>query len=77
MLLDRFLSEIHMINSAFRERLLQTLDLMEFGIALMRQNIIRARPCATSDEVEKELDRWLFDQPEVFIPWSSLNEQVS
>lgn len=50
------------------DRLHATLDMMEFGIELMRQNIRRALPNASSSEIERELKRWLIEQPKVFIP---------
>lgn len=44
-------------------RLLETLDLMDFGIALMRQNIRRAFPAASEELVDRKLERWLLEEP--------------
>ena len=54
-------------HSAAR-RLLEALDLMEFGIELMRQNIVRALPGASKELIDSELNRWLMEQPAQFIP---------
>ena len=56
------------INQQRVSNLLGALDLMDFSIELMRQNISRALPDAPSSVIERELQRWLIDQPEVFIP---------
>jgi len=48
--------------------LLEAVDLMEFGIALMRQNIARRLPNASSAHVDDELERWLIEQPTTFLP---------
>ncbi|MCB0338015.1 MAG: hypothetical protein KDD53_00355 [Bdellovibrionales bacterium] len=47
-------------------RLLETVELMEFGVALMRQNITRMLPNSSKEAIESELQRWLFNQPDVF-----------
>lgn len=60
--------EDHDIASKNRAALIAAVDLMEFGIRLMRQNISRALPGATPNHVDAELRRWLFDQPEFFRP---------
>lgn len=44
-----------------------TIDLMEFGIALMRQNISRSLPGATQETLDRELQCWLSEQPEVVV----------
>ena len=49
------------------DRLLATVDLMEFGVDLMRQNIARKLPGATPQKIESELQRWLMDQPARFV----------
>jgi hypothetical protein len=56
------------------ERLLATLDLMEFGIAVMRQTIVRRFPDASNEEIVAELNRWLLDQPHCFLPFGSQAE---
>lgn len=43
-------------------KLLATVDLMDFGIGLMRQNIRRRMPRATADEVNAVMYRWLYLQ---------------
>lgn len=53
------------------ERLLAALDLMEFSIELMRQNIARELPDAPPEKIEEELARWLIEQPSPFIVRSS------
>jgi hypothetical protein len=40
-----------------------TLDLVETGIALMRQNLRRADPMASEVEIEERLTRWLRERP--------------
>ena len=47
-------------------RLASALELMEFGILLMRQNIKRSLPSAPETHVDAELRRWLIDQPPRF-----------
>lgn len=49
-------------------KLLDCLDLMEAGIEIIRQTIIRRNPDAPHEFVESELHRWLFEQPDIFIP---------
>jgi hypothetical protein len=39
------------------------LDLHVMGVALMRQNLRRADPAATPDEIEARLAAWLHDRP--------------
>jgi len=41
---------------------------MEAGIEMLRQMVIRGFPEASSEHIESELHRWLFEQPEIFIP---------
>ena len=55
-------------SEKMRESLLSAIDLMEFGIRLMRQNISRALPDASKEQVDIELRRWLFEQPADFQP---------
>lgn len=45
------------------ERLLAGIDMMEFGLELMRQNIARRMPNATSAEQDAELAKWLSEEP--------------
>jgi hypothetical protein len=40
-----------------------TLDLFETGVALMRQNLRRAHPEATEEEIDGLLASWLHDRP--------------
>ena len=40
-------------------RLLCALDLMEFGIEMMRQNIARRNPRFSVDAVNAELQKWI------------------
>jgi hypothetical protein len=58
-------------SSTLTTRLLEALELMEFGVALMRQNIRRQLPLASECKVEAELRRWLIDQPAQFRPSNS------
>lgn len=51
-----------------KSSLLAAVDLMEMGIALMRQNIARNLKGATPEIVDAELRRWLIEQPADFIP---------
>ena len=48
--------------------LLAAVDLMEFAIMLMRQNIVRHLPEAGGAIIEGELKRWLIEQPRYFVP---------
>ncbi|MEO7731092.1 MAG: hypothetical protein ABIY55_08985 [Kofleriaceae bacterium] len=41
------------------ERLLETLEMWEDGVQIMRENLRRRSPSATEDELERELERWL------------------
>jgi len=47
-------------------RLLAAVELMDFGVALMRQNITRKMPGAPPEKISQELRRWLIEQPEHF-----------
>lgn len=40
-----------------------TLDLYDLGLALMRQNLRRADPTATDQEIDQRLQRWLHNRP--------------
>ena len=40
-----------------------TLNLHETGLALMRQNLRRAHPDATEQEIDGRLQEWLHDRP--------------
>ena len=44
-----------------RDRLLSAVDMMEFGIALMRQNLTRRFSEAGEAETELRLQKWLFE----------------
>ena len=55
-------------NEQLKANLLASIDLMEFGVSLMRQNIARRLPNARPEQVDRELARWLIDQPKYFIP---------
>ena len=46
--------------------LLAAIELMEFGIQLMRQNIARRLAGAPPERIEAELRRWLMEQPAQF-----------
>jgi len=46
-----------------RERLLDAIDLMEFGIELMRQNLQRRHPEASEEEINAMLQSWQFEEP--------------
>jgi hypothetical protein len=45
------------------EKLQGALDLADMGIALMRQNLRRANPDASDEEVDRLLDDWLGSRP--------------
>ncbi len=49
------------------KKLLSVVDLMEFSIRMMRQNIVRALPGAGQDIIDAELRRWIFEQPVHFV----------
>jgi hypothetical protein len=44
-------------------RLRAALALFDDGVALMRQNLRRAHPDASEDEIERRLRTWLRDRP--------------
>lgn len=46
-------------QAAFRT----TLDLFSMGVDLMRQNLRRADPQATEDDIDRRLHAWLHDRP--------------
>ncbi len=46
-------------QAAFRT----TLDLFSMGVDLMRQNLRRADPQATEDDIDRRLHDWLHDRP--------------
>jgi hypothetical protein len=48
-----------LIAEAFRT----TLDLFGTGLALMRQNLKRAAPEATDQEIDRRLRQWLHERP--------------
>ncbi len=52
-----------------REKFLQAVELMEFGIELMRQNITRRNPDMTEKEVFEELQRCCLrnDNPNIVV----------
>jgi hypothetical protein len=45
------------------EALQTTLDLFDAGLDLMRQNLRRADPSATDDEIDDRLVNWLHERP--------------
>ena len=45
------------------ERLKASLDLFEFGEAMMRQNLRRSFPLASIEEIEGKLTEWLQNGP--------------
>ena len=47
------------LQEGYAARLMAALDLMELGIEIMRQNIIRRRPDATPQAVGAELQAWI------------------
>jgi hypothetical protein len=46
-----------------QDAFLVTLDLFETGLALMRQNLKRAEPDATDDDIDRRLREWLRHRP--------------
>jgi Rv0078B-related antitoxin len=46
-----------------RDALRATLDLFEVGLGLMRQNLRRADPVATDQEIDQRLQQWLRHRP--------------
>ena len=47
-----------------RERLLETLDMFEFGVEMMASNLRRRHPEATSARIEQYVDEWLVARTE-------------
>lgn len=56
------------------DNLFATIELMEFGIMLMRQNIRRQLPSASEATINRELQRWLIEQPSNFIPQDNIQK---
>lgn len=54
-------------HEGMKASLLAGLELMEFSILLMRQNIVRRLANASPARIEAELRRWLLEQPERFL----------
>ena len=54
-------------NTKMVNRLLAAIEMMEFSILLMRQNIARQLPVAAPEQIDAELRRWLIDQPTPFV----------
>lgn len=52
----------------YRENLIAAAELSDLGIALMRQNIARALPNSSREIIDRELLRWLVEQPSHFVP---------
>jgi len=50
-------------SDAAAEKLRHTLELFELGVQLMRQNLIRAHPGATQQEIDALLKEWLHERP--------------
>jgi Rv0078B-related antitoxin len=44
-------------------KLRAALDLFDVGVALMRENLKRARPTADEHEIDDALRRWLHERP--------------
>ena len=55
-------------NDIYAQRFLDAVDLIELGIALMRQNIARKLPDASEQHVDFELQRWLMCRESDFTP---------
>jgi len=47
------------INNMLQKRLLAAIDMVDFGIELMRHNLTRQNPHASSEELERMLQDWL------------------
>ena len=47
------------VASAYRERVAVTAELIDAGVALMRQNLRRKHPDSTPSEIEGLLQAWL------------------
>lgn len=55
--------ELDQRTSTPAERFRATLDLIEVGIGLMRQNLVRKHPGADDATIERRLREWLWRQP--------------
>lgn len=49
--------------SRARDAFQATLDLFETGLLLMRQNLRRAHPDATDEDIDHRLRQWLHQRP--------------
>jgi len=68
-------SKGHRESSMLIAWLLDAIDLMESGIQLMRQNVVRRWPNASPGQVDAELERWLFEQPVDFDGGEAINKE--
>jgi hypothetical protein len=50
-------------GATMRDRLLQALDMFEFGVALMESNLRRKYPGSSPEQIELLLDAWLAAVP--------------
>ena len=50
------------------KKLAIALELHEFGVEMMRQNIRRREPCLSDEEVSERLRAWLQDHPLLGVP---------
>jgi hypothetical protein len=55
--------EMRSSPASARDAFVATLDLFETGVALMRQNLRRADPVATDNDINLRLHRWLRQRP--------------
>jgi len=60
-----------MPKSSKEERLRTALDMHDFGVAIMRQNLRRRHPAADEQEIEAMLIAWLGSRP---LLWASGND---
>ncbi len=64
-------------SKEMQTRMLAALELMDFGINLMRQNIARQLPKASKEFIDAEFRRWMMDQPRDFVPGKvSVEKQI-
>jgi hypothetical protein len=51
------------LHQKYRENFLQTLELMELGIALKRQTLVRENPQASEQNINEHLNSWINELP--------------
>ena len=54
------------LHETYRVKFLQTLELMELGIALKRQSIVQENPQASDQNIDEQLNSWINELPKYY-----------